>query len=179
MRGPRCIFQFVLPLICLILLTRAAHAQAASSALTCVQQGGTLQCKPAIASPWRYRLRDNATLQYPDEASIYAHLLDSHEPASVFTLTHRWGDTNPFEWPQARAHGMQTSSWKIYRRCVPDPAEFDCDTHPEYLGYQRVRDVTCPAGYAFGNDANLPYCLPLQNFPQAVRPSTVASVTRR
>ena len=179
MRGLRFISRFVVPLFWPALLACTAHAQRALPSSICVQQGGALQCKPATAGPWQYRLRDNAPQHYPDEASIYAYLMDSHEPASVFTLMHRWNDTNPFGWPQSRLHGMEISSWKIYRRCVPDPTEFDCDTHPEYLGYQRVRDVTCPPGYGFGSDPNLPYCLPQQDLPPPVRSTTVASVTRR
>ena len=173
------IFRFAILLSGSAIAAASVQAQRPTITPPCMQQGGEVQCKPAILGPWRYRLRDNAVQQYPSEGAIYAYLLDSHEPASVFTLMHRWNLTNPFGWPQTRLHGIEISSWKIYRRCVPDPTEFDCDAHPEYLGYQRVRDVSCPPGYGFGSDPDSPYCLPQPDAAAALRNPGVASLTRR
>lgn len=145
----------------------------------CTQQGGNVECKAAVVTPWQYRLKDNPARYHASEDTAYASLLDSHEPASVFTLMHRWSATNPLDWPQTRLHGIEISSWKIYRRCVPDPTEFDCDTHPEYLGYQRVRQVSCPPGYGFGADPESPYCLPQQDAAAKLRRPGVASLTGR
>ena len=179
MHAVRGISRFSAALIWSALLFCTAHAQRSPPSSVCVQQGGTMQCTAATVGAWRYRLRDDASRYYPDEASIYAYLMSSHEPASVFTLTHRWSATKPPGWPQARLHGMEISSWKIFRRCVPDPTEFDCDTHPEYLGYQRVRQVSCPPGYGFGADPESPYCLPQPDAASGLRTPGVASLTRR
>ncbi len=170
MRGPHFLYRLSLHLLWLVLPFCTAHAQPGPSPASCVQQGGALQCKPAIAGPWRYHPLDTKSLQYPDEASAYAHLLQTRDPASVFTLVYRWSDANPLGFSRSRSHGIETASWKIYRRCMPDAAGLDCDAHPEYLGYQRMRDVSCPPGYAFGDDPNAPYCL-----PQAYRAATAAN----
>lgn len=179
MHGLRLICRVIAPLLWATLPTFTAHAQPSRLSFSCVQEGGPLKCRPPIAGPWRYFVRYNKTLEYPDEASAYEHLLQSRDATSVFTLVYRWGDDNPLGWRNSRSHGIENASWKIYRRCLPDPTGFDCEVHPEYLGYQRVRDVSCPTGYAFGNDPNAPYCLPQEFMAPAPPSAPLTSVTRR
>lgn len=180
MHGLPSIYRFVAALLWVSLLACTAHAQPSRLAFTCVQEGGLLQCKPPITGPWRYLPRYSKTLEYADEASAYAHLLHSRDATSVFTLVYRWSDDNPLGWRKSWSHGIETASWKIYRRCMLDQAGPGCEVHPEYLGYQRVRNVTCPAGFAFGDDPNAPYCHPQENsVATSARSATVASITRR
>ena len=126
-----------------------------------MQDGGALACKPAIVGPWTYRTVDlyNDAI-YADEAGAYAYLLRIREPGSVFALAYRWGTATRAGYESFIRHGIETSSWKVYMRCLPGQSEGQCDLQPEYMGYQRLRSVTCPAGHGFSSDAASSYCLP-------------------
>ena len=124
----------------------------------CQQLGGTLACKPAEPTAWAY-IADG--IRYGDEASAYAHMLDRHEPASVFALAFRWGSAPPELGKGRHIRSIETASWKIFRRCQSHHEEHFCDAIPNYTGYQRVRDIACPPGFTLGDDSNTAYCLPV------------------
>ncbi len=127
----------------------------------CVQQGGLIDCRLAIPGAWQYRVQELYNdLRYASEAEAYAYLLRVREPTSVFALVYRWTAADPMRYPTTRLRSFETSSWKVFQRCNPREREFDCETRPEYMAYQRIRNVTCPAGYRFGADRDSPYCLP-------------------
>ena len=142
-------------------LSAAAQLRPDAADTTCIQNGGALACKPAIVGAWVYRTIDlyNDTI-HPDEAGAYAYLLRIREPESVFALAYRWGTATRAGYETVIRHAIETSSWKLYMRCLPGQSEAQCDRQPEYMGYQRLRSVTCPAGYGFGSDATSPYCVP-------------------
>lgn len=140
--------------------TPARAAPAAAEAPTqCMQLGGTLPCKVAEVSKWAYRADGQ---NFPDEASAYAHMLDTHPRGAIFTLTQRWGrgDRATIVLPPIYARSIEVSSWKLYSYCVRNNEKSPCETGDGVPGYRRYRQVVCPAGYRFSNDEQSPYCLP-------------------
>ena len=136
----------------------AADQPVVLSPQLCQQLGGALPCQPAQPGAWTYRI-ENAT--FKSEATAYAHMLDLYGPSSVFALAHRWGKVNPNPGEPEQAHSFDTMSWKMYyRECSAHADSASCDEFPRYTGYQRVREIACPAGYRFSSDASSPFCIP-------------------
>lgn len=128
----------------------------------CTQLGGKLACKPALPTAWIYRAEGKS---FDDEASAYAHMLSIHDSASVLSLTYRWGQAPAGYWQSQFVRTIETSSWKIYRRCIADDNALKCDEFPGLVGYHRVRRVSCPDGYGFSSEPASPLCLPTSAMP--------------
>ena len=144
----------------LIVVTHA-HGQPATPAFSalCKQQGGRRDCRHAIVGPWQYLVKDLLNdLRFDNEAAAYAYFFEHYERASVFTLVYRWNAGSAGRFATAYVHSIETSAWKVYQRCAYLASEPACDSNPEYVGYQRVRDVGCPPGYRFDSDTTSPYC---------------------
>lgn len=141
-----------------------AHAQPAAAvpAPKCKQQAGTRDCRDAVIGPWRYLVKDILNdLSFDNEAAAYAYYFDHYERASVFILVYRWNAAGPGRYATQYVHSIEASAWKVYQRCAYLPTEPACDNNPEYVGYQRVRDIGCPQGYGFESDTTVPYCYAL------------------
>ncbi len=123
----------------------------------CMQLGGPLPCHMAQPGPWTYKTGD-AT--FPSEAAAYAHMLDIYGPASIFALAYRWGKVNPNPGTPEQMRSFETMGWKMYFRECSGQIDAPCEEFPRFTGYQRVRDVACPAGHVFSSDAASPYCIP-------------------
>lgn len=146
----------------LALCCTGVHAESASAGAPsqCMQLGGSLACKPAIVTAWVYRADGKS---YPDEASAYAHMLQTHAPKSVFSLTQRWGrgDRATQSLPPRFERSIEVASWKLFLHCIASDANAPCEPQAAYPGYQRTRQVICPPGFQFSRDAESPYCLPI------------------
>ena len=141
------------------------HAQPPDSApaALCRQEGGTVDCRRAVAGQWMYRVKDLYNeLYYKDEGDAYAYLLRVSPDNTVFSLIYRWTEADRGGYPTKKNHSIETSSWKVYQRCSPGEYQPDCETLPQYVAYQRFRKVYCPDGYQFTGDPVSPYCIPEQ-----------------
>lgn len=126
----------------------------------CAQLGGPLACKPAMVTAWVYRAGGKS---YPDEAAAYAHMLQTHAPKSVFSLTQRWGsgDRATQSLPARYERSIEVASWKLFLHCIASDANAPCEPQSAYPGYQRTRQVVCPPGFEFSSDTESSYCLPI------------------
>lgn len=146
-----------------LVIVSPAHAESdhARAPSRCVQLGGPLACKPAIATAWVYRADGKS---YADEASAYASMLQAHAPKSVFSLTQRWGqgDRATQTLPARYDHSIEVASWKLFLHCIPRDANAPCEPQSAYPGYQRIRKIVCPAGFQFSSDTESSFCLPVE-----------------